>query len=41
MWTIGGYQYVENWQGNIAEIILYDRNLTAAEKERSQKHTWL
>jgi hypothetical protein len=34
MWTIGGYQYVENWHGNIAEIILYDRNLTAVEKDK-------
>lgn len=38
MWTIGGYQYVENWHGNIAEIILYDRNLTAVEKDRVETY---
>ncbi len=38
MWTIGGYQYVENWHGNIAEIMLYDRNLTTAEKNRVETY---
>lgn len=38
MWTIGGYQYVENWQGNIAEIILFDRNLTATEKDKVESY---
>ncbi len=34
MFTIGGWEAVEIWNGNIAEVILYDRNLTAAEKDR-------
>ncbi|WP_028524405.1 DUF11 domain-containing protein [Runella limosa] len=38
MWTIGGYQYVENWHGNIAEIVLFDRNLTANEKEKVESY---
>nr|MCU0324130.1 VCBS repeat-containing protein [Spirosomataceae bacterium] len=34
MFTIGGWEAVEIWTGNIAEIVLYDRNLTTAEKDR-------
>jgi hypothetical protein len=38
LWTIGSYNGVENWNGGIAEVILYDRNLTAAEKMRVETY---
>jgi uncharacterized repeat protein (TIGR01451 family) len=31
---IGSYEAVEVWDGNISEVIVYDRNLTAAESQR-------
>ncbi|WP_185155618.1 DUF11 domain-containing protein [Rudanella paleaurantiibacter] len=32
--TLGSYEGVENWNGNIAESFLYSRNLTSQEKDR-------
>jgi hypothetical protein len=34
MFTLGSYEGVENWTGNIAEAVLYSRNLTTQEKDR-------
>jgi len=34
MFTIGGWEAVEIWKGKIYEVVLYDRNLTATEKQR-------
>jgi large repetitive protein len=38
MFTIGSYEGVENWNGHIAEVFLYDRNLTTAEKDRVETY---
>ncbi|WP_374755141.1 hypothetical protein [Arcicella aurantiaca] len=34
MFTIGGWEAVEVWNGNISEVVLYDRNLTPTEKDK-------
>lgn len=34
MMTIGGYETVETWTGGIAEVVVYNRNLTALEKQK-------
>ncbi|HEX8998321.1 MAG TPA: hypothetical protein VGB07_00385, partial [Blastocatellia bacterium] len=38
MFTVGGYQAVEVWPGPIAEVVAYNRNLTAAEKNRVESY---
>lgn len=38
MFTIGSYEGVENWNGDISEVILYDRNLTTQEKQRVESY---
>ena len=38
LWTIGAYDGVETWNGLIGEIILYDRNLAAWEKDKVESY---
>ncbi|MCB9032969.1 MAG: gliding motility-associated C-terminal domain-containing protein [Chitinophagales bacterium] len=38
MFSVGSYQGVEIWNGDIAEVILYDRNLTELEKQRVETY---
>jgi large repetitive protein len=34
MFTIGAWEAVENWKGNIYEVVVYDRNLSPTEKQK-------
>ncbi|MEZ4942636.1 MAG: hypothetical protein R3D58_17310, partial [Saprospiraceae bacterium] len=38
LWTIGSYNGIETWDGHIGEIILYDRNLAAWEKDKVESY---
>ncbi len=38
MFTVGSYEGLENWNGKIAEVILYDRNLTNVEKDKIETY---
>lgn len=36
--SVGGYETAENWPGNIAEVVAYNRDLTTQETERVESY---
>jgi hypothetical protein len=38
MFTIGGYESVENWNGNIGEVIVYNTNLAESDKQKVESY---